>query len=107
MWELLPSRVLAHDAPSTITIQSTITSVTGRWDANGSLAGSLAGVRGGYWLSDGSPLPALERLSSNGSPVTALLQVGGVPCVELNSLELEFLFLLNFTLHVSPDEYDR
>ena len=26
---------------------------------------------------------------------------------ELNRLEVEFLFSLNFSLHVSPSEYDR
>ena len=34
-------------------------------------------------------------------------KVGGVPCSEINSLEVEFLFLLNFSLHVSPDNYAR
>ena len=28
-------------------------------------------------------------------------KVGGVPCSEINSLEVEFLFLINFSLHVS------
>ena len=32
-------------------------------------------------------------------------KVGGVPRREMNSLELEFLFLVNFSLHVSPDVY--
>lgn len=32
-------------------------------------------------------------------------RVGGVPCLELNSLELEFLFLTNFTLFVPPQLY--
>ena len=34
-------------------------------------------------------------------------KVGGVPCAEMNSLEVEFLFLINFSLHVSPDNYSR
>jgi hypothetical protein len=34
-------------------------------------------------------------------------KVGGVPCSEINSLEVEFLFLINFSLHVSPDNYAR
>ena len=32
-------------------------------------------------------------------------RVGGIPCLELNSLELEFLFLTNFTLFVPPTLY--
>ena len=32
--------------------------------------------------------------------------VGGVPKGEMNSLELEFLFLLEFNLHVSRADYD-
>ena len=34
-------------------------------------------------------------------------KIGGVPCPEMNSLELEFLFLVNFTLHVPPDVYEK
>ena len=34
-------------------------------------------------------------------------KVGGVPCGEMNSLELEFLFLINFTLHVTHDAYQK
>ena len=34
-------------------------------------------------------------------------KVGGVPCAEMNSLELEFLFLVNFSLHVTPQIYDK
>lgn len=34
-------------------------------------------------------------------------KVGGVPCSEINVLEVEFLFLINFSLHVSPDNYSR
>ena len=34
-------------------------------------------------------------------------KVGGVPCTEMNSLEVEFLFLINFSLHVTPDNYSR
>jgi hypothetical protein len=34
-------------------------------------------------------------------------KVGGVPCNEMNSLELEFLFLVNFSLHVTPDVYTK
>lgn len=32
-------------------------------------------------------------------------RVGGVPCSELNSLETDFLFGVNFGLHVEADEY--
>lgn len=32
-------------------------------------------------------------------------QVGGIPCAEINSLELEFLFSINFSLHVKPDDF--
>lgn len=34
-------------------------------------------------------------------------KVGGVPCKEINSLEVEFLFLVNFSLHVTEDMYSR
>jgi len=34
-------------------------------------------------------------------------KIGGVPCAEMNSLELEFLFLTNFSLHVSTESYER
>ncbi|RHY31245.1 hypothetical protein DYB32_003654 [Aphanomyces invadans] len=34
-------------------------------------------------------------------------KVGGVPCAEMNELEVEFLLLTNFTLHVSTDMYSR
>ena len=30
-------------------------------------------------------------------------QVGGVPCVEINSLEVEFLFMTNFSLFVDTE----
>mmetsp|Transcript_1634 Transcript_1634/g.3709 ORF Transcript_1634/g.3709 Transcript_1634/m.3709 type:complete len:205 (+) Transcript_1634:138-752(+) len=33
-------------------------------------------------------------------------KVGGIPNDELNGLELEFLFLTNFNLHVKRDDYD-
>jgi hypothetical protein len=33
-------------------------------------------------------------------------KVGGLPAPEMNALELEFLFRLNFKLHVSPPEYE-
>ncbi len=36
-----------------------------------------------------------------------MLQIGGVPNAELNTLELEFLFLTNFELQVRRDVYDR
>lgn len=32
-------------------------------------------------------------------------QVGGVPCIEMNSLEIAFLFGVNFNLTVSSEEY--
>lgn len=34
-------------------------------------------------------------------------KVGGLPCTEMNSLELEFLFLVEFSLHVTTEEYSR
>lgn len=34
-------------------------------------------------------------------------KVGGVPCTEINSLELEFLFSINFSLHVSTDVFEK
>eukprot|EP00164_Ancoracysta_twista_P007516 GFYU01010676.1.p1 GENE.GFYU01010676.1~~GFYU01010676.1.p1 ORF type:complete len:178 (-),score=28.89 GFYU01010676.1:209-742(-) len=34
-------------------------------------------------------------------------RVGGVPTTELNSLELEFLFLINFSLHVPSDIFQK
>lgn len=34
-------------------------------------------------------------------------KVGGVPCNEMNSLELEFLFSVNFTLHVTTDVFEK
>jgi len=34
-------------------------------------------------------------------------KIGGVPCTEMNSLELEFLFLINFTLYVQPESYKK
>lgn len=34
-------------------------------------------------------------------------QVGGIPCAEINSLELEFLFSINFSLHVKPDDFAK
>ena len=34
-------------------------------------------------------------------------QVGGVPTGEVNSLELEFLFSINFSLHVTTEVYER
>lgn len=33
------------------------------------------------------------------------VKVGGVPCVEMNSLEIEFLFGLDFNLAVTSEEY--
>ncbi|GAB5355216.1 hypothetical protein AAMO2058_000186900 [Amorphochlora amoebiformis] len=33
--------------------------------------------------------------------------VGGISCEEMNVMELEFLFLLNFSLKVSPDTFRR
>ncbi|KAJ4462760.1 putative cyclin-dependent protein [Paratrimastix pyriformis] len=34
-------------------------------------------------------------------------QVGGISVAELNTMELDFLFLINFSLHVSEDHYRR
>ena len=34
-------------------------------------------------------------------------KVGGVPASEMNSLEVEFLFRINFSLHVTPELYNK
>jgi len=34
-------------------------------------------------------------------------QLGGIPLIELNSLEVEFLFGIDFALHVSSDVYAK
>eukprot|EP00501_MAST-03F_sp_TOSAG23-6_P001671 GSMAST32.ASY1.ANO1.1741.1 assembled CDS len=34
-------------------------------------------------------------------------KIGGVPCDEMNSLEIEYLFLINFSLFVSPSSYSK
>lgn len=34
-------------------------------------------------------------------------KVGGVPCSEMNALELDFLFMINFSLHVTSDVYTK
>jgi hypothetical protein len=34
-------------------------------------------------------------------------KVGGMPCAEVNSLELEFLFSIKFSLHVSTEVYSK
>lgn len=34
-------------------------------------------------------------------------KVGGVPSAEMNSLEVEFLFRINFSLHVTPELYNK
>jgi len=34
-------------------------------------------------------------------------KIGGVPCTEMNSLELEMLFQINFSLHVDTDAYNK
>mmetsp|Transcript_21974 Transcript_21974/g.37701 ORF Transcript_21974/g.37701 Transcript_21974/m.37701 type:complete len:218 (+) Transcript_21974:233-886(+) len=34
-------------------------------------------------------------------------KVGGVSCHELNCLELDFLFMINFSLNVTPEVYDQ
>jgi len=34
-------------------------------------------------------------------------KVGGVPCDELNSLEVEFLFMCNFSFAVPPQQYEQ
>ena len=39
--------------------------------------------------------------------VPCCVQVGGVPGTEMNSLELEFLFSINFSLHVPADLYEK
>jgi len=34
-------------------------------------------------------------------------KIGGVPCHEINNLELEFLFMINFTLNVPLEVFER
>merc|ERR1711998_541875 len=34
-------------------------------------------------------------------------KIGGIPTSEMNALELEFLFRLNFDLHAPQEEYER
>lgn len=34
-------------------------------------------------------------------------KIGGIPCSEINNLELEFLFMLNFALNVPLDVFER
>lgn len=34
-------------------------------------------------------------------------RIGGVSCTELNSLEIEFLFLINFNLFVTTENYQH
>ena len=34
-------------------------------------------------------------------------KIGGVPVEELNHLELEFVFLIGFSLVIAPEEYQR
>lgn len=34
-------------------------------------------------------------------------EVGGIRCVEINLMEIEFLFLINFSLTVSENVYGR
>lgn len=55
------------------------------------------------------PLPASffcgARFATRTFP--ARTQVGGVPCGEVNSLEVEFLFMTNFNLFVATDEYSQ
>jgi len=34
-------------------------------------------------------------------------KIGGTPCNEINNLELEFLFMINFTLNVPLDVFER
>lgn len=38
---------------------------------------------------------------------TYYAKIGGVPRNEMNLLELEFLFLINFSLYLDPDEYRK
>jgi hypothetical protein len=63
----------------------------------------------------GSPLfPRVPLASSLSSRVCVCVRqnayyakVGGVPCNEINSLEVEFLFMCNFTLFVTTDTYSQ
>ena len=50
---------------------------------------------------------ASKFLDDSFYPNSFYAQLGGIPLEELNRLEVEFLFSLNFSLHVSPSEYDR
>lgn len=56
-----------------------------------------------------APLLPLPRASRATHPITTLpyLQVGGVPTNEVNALELEFLFSVNFSLHVATDVFEK
>ena len=38
---------------------------------------------------------------------TYYAKIGGVPRNEMNILELEFLFLVNFSLYLDPNEYRK
>ena len=38
---------------------------------------------------------------------TYYAKIGGVPRNEMNILELEFLFLVNFSLYLDPNEYQK
>ena len=34
-------------------------------------------------------------------------RIGGVPVDEMNNLELDFVFLINFSLLITPEEYQK
>jgi hypothetical protein len=54
-----------------------------------------------------NPQVAAKFLDDSYYPNLFYSQLGGIPLKELNNLEVEFLFGINFTLHVSPHEYRR
>lgn len=50
---------------------------------------------------------ASKFLDDSFYPNSFYAQLGGIPLDELNRLEVEFVFGLNFSLNVTPGEYDR
>ena len=50
---------------------------------------------------------ASKFLDDSFYPNSFYAQLGGIPLEELIDWRVEFLFSLNFSLHVSPSEYDR
>ena len=57
--------------------------------------------RRGRPMDPGAPRSLLPRLTGYARPPLR----AQVPCIEMNTLELEFLFLINFSLFVPTDAY--